>query len=119
MSFAYQFWKRVDIQLSEKKLGLNDLSEKTQISYASIRGWRSKDRVPGAEDLLKIATTLKVSVDYLLAGSDASTSILSPEAKAVEESPELQALVRAVMRDPQLLSALAAVIESSERANIG
>lgn len=43
----------------------------------------------------------------------------SPEAKAVSESPELQALVRAVMRDPQLLSALATVIESSERVNIG
>ena len=37
------------------------------------------------------------------------------EAQAVEKSPELQALVRAIMRDPNLLRVISAVVTSSEK----
>ena len=113
---SYQFWNRVD--LLRGNLQLNDLANKAGIKYQRIKEQRSSGRIPSVEDVYKISTVLNTSIEYLLTGEN-GLSLSSPEAKAVSESPELQALVRAVMRDPQLLSALATVIESSERANIG
>ena len=97
---------------------LKELCKKLDIAYQRIADQRTDCRFPKLEDAYALAKAVGVSLDYLLAGSDSSFAI-SKEAQAVEESPELQALVRAVMRDPQLLSALATVIESSERVNIG
>ena len=64
-----------------------------------------------------MAEALDTSMEALLTGEDAP-SYKSKEAQAVEKSPELQALVRAVMRDPNLLRVISAVVTSSEK-NIG
>ena len=119
MSFAYQFWKRVDARLEEMKIGLNDLAVKTNINYGSMRGWRSKDRTPGAEEIAAIARCLDVSTDSLLLGEQAKGAI-SEEARLVDEDQDLRALVRAISRDRTLLRLLSGVIQSTERAsNIG
>lgn len=118
MSFAYQFWKRVDARLAEMQIGLNDLSEKTNINYGSMRGWRSKDRTPGAEEIVAIARCLDVSTDSLLFGESAKGAV-SEEARLVDEDPDLRALVRAISRDRSLLRLLSGVIQSTEKsANI-
>lgn len=118
MSFAYQFWKRVDARLAEMKIGLNDLSVKTNINYGSMRGWRSKDRTPGAEEIVAIAHCLEVSTDSLLTG-DVAQGAVSEEARLVDGDPDLRALVRAVSRDRTLLRLLSGIIQSTEKsANI-
>ena len=115
MSYAYQFWKRVDARLAEMQIGLNDLSAKTNINYGSMRGWRSKDRTPGAEEIVAIARCLEVSTDSLLMGESARGAI-SEEARLVDEDPDLRALVRVISRDRSLLRVISAVVTSSEKA---
>ena len=118
-TLAREFWQRID----DLRRGdsLKDIASKAGLNYDTLRNKRSGkiSVLPNLTDAYSLAQTLGVSMEFLLTGKDSTSSIQNHEAKAVEESPELQALVRAVMRDPQLLSALATVIESSERANIG
>ena len=110
---AIDIWNRVD----ELRPGhLTELCKKAQIPYARIKRNRTDCRIPSAEDLYAIASVLGTSVEYLLTGSiEKQPLYISPEAQAVEDSPELQALVRAVMRDPQLLQVISAVVTSSEK----
>ncbi len=116
MSFAYQFWKRIDALRGNTSL--KDLSEKVGIKYQRIKEQRSSGRIPNADDLFRLSQTLGTSVEYLLTGKNQQVYIC-PEAKAVNEDPELQALVRAIMKDRRLLSALASVITSMENTSEG
>ena len=54
------------------------------------------------------------TMEYIYAGEPVMN--LNKEAQAVNDSSELQALVRAVMRDPALLRVISAVVESSEKS---
>lgn len=116
---ARDFWNSIDSRLEACGENLTTLSEQTGIKYKTLSMQRNRHSLPGIEQLISMAEFFHISLEELVRGEKKTTYSLSKEAKAVEESPELQALVRAVMRDPQLLSALAAVIESSERVNIG
>ena len=87
------------------------------IPLNTYNGWRKRKILPRGDECLAIAHELGVSVEYLLTGEDAP-SYQCKEAQAVEKSPELQALVRAIMRDPNLLRVISAVVTSSEK-NIG
>lgn len=111
MISAYSFWQRVDQLRGDKTL--KEIAEKFGLNYATIKDMRTKDRYPKLDVLIGLADCLGVSLDYLVTGDEQALS--SPEARYVEESPEARVLVRAVMRDPTLLSALAAVILSSEQ----
>ncbi len=93
MSFAYQFWKRVDARLEEMKIGLNDLAAKSNINYGSMRGWRSKDRTPGAEEIVAIARCLEVSTDCLLLG----------EEHKEEYNPKIRTIVRYLTTHPEVI----------------
>lgn len=108
------FWPRVDALLLSKHMTQKELAERGGISYDVMRQQRYREQEPKADVIIKIATVLDTTTDYLLIGGDVQHS-LSPEARYVEEHPEARALVRAVMRDPALLSALSAVIVSSEK----
>ena len=56
-------------------------------------------------------------MEYLLTGEG---EVLCAEAQAVQDDPELRALVRAISRDRRLLAAISAVVESYEsKADIG
>lgn len=101
--------------MEEMKVDLKTLSLETNIKYWSLLGWRSKDRTPGAEDIVTISRFLNVSTDSLLLGSEAK-SVTSKEAIQVDDDPELQALVRAIMRDRELLRIISAVVKSSEKS---
>lgn len=111
MISAYSFWQRVDQLRGDRTL--KEIAEKFGLNYATIKDMRTKDRYPKLDVLVSLADSLGVSLDYLITGNERQLS--SPEARYVEEHPEARALVRAVMRDPALLSALSAVIVSSEK----
>ena len=91
------------------------LAEQSGIPYGTIHTQKARQSLPKADMLLSLAEALEVSADYLLTGRESQASICK-EAQAVNDSSELQALVRAVMRDPALLRVISAVVESSEKS---
>lgn len=93
---------------------MKELAERANIPYNRIANQRSLLRVPTAEDLMNIAIALDTTVDYLLFGMDETMSFCL-EARAVQEDSNLQALVRAVMRDPRLIQIMGTLIESTEQ----
>ena len=106
--FAFQYWNRVDDLLGG--MSLKELSEKIGMSYATLKDMRTRNRYPKQEISLKIANVLHTSIDYLIYG-DTAVESSCPEAEAVKGSPELQALVRAMTKDPKLLQVVAALVE--------
>ncbi len=113
---AFGFWKRVDELRGDKRL--KDLSAVIGIKEQSLRMMRSRCSIPRALAVKALAEYLGTTQSYLLEGDNgnetpAVTQDL-PEVEYVRNSPEAQALIRAVMRNPRLLEALAVVIESEE-----
>ena len=89
------------------------LNSAGEISLNTYNGWKKRRILPRVDECYAIAKALGTTVEYLLTGENGLSD--SPEAKAVNESEELKALVRAVMRDPQLLQVISAVVKSSEK----
>ena len=108
---GFLFWKNVDSVLKSEKL--ISVASKAGINYRTLKNQRSSVRLPNLEDAFRLSNALGVSLEYLLTGQDPYQ--LSAEAKAVNEDPELQAVVRAMARDRRLLHVISAVVESSER----
>lgn len=115
---ARQFWVRVDNLRSN--ISLKEIASTANINYNSLRNKRSGKIaiLPNLQDSYAIARALNTSIEFLLTGENFQ-EVFCAEARAVNEDPELQALVRAVMKDRRLLSALASVITSMEHASAG
>ncbi len=110
----YYFWNQIDKANSNQTL--KSLCERAGLNYSNIKNQRSLNRLPKLEDAHALSRELGVTLEYLLTGVE--TQNLSPEAREVESSPELRALVRAVLRDKSLIQIISAIVESSE-AHIG
>ena len=114
---AYNFWCRVD-ELRGKTT-LSELSSIMGVKEQSLRTMRSRCNIPKAVATQKLADYLHTTVDYLMTGIHIRpVDNLCPEARYVQESPEARLLVSQVMKDPALLSALAAVIESTRKEKV-
>lgn len=111
MTTPFIFWKRIDSLLGNKTLVR--LAEETNLNYGTMKKRRSLDRFPSVEDSYILAKTLGTTVEYLMTGE--KDQLICPEAKAVQEDGNLQALVRAVMRDPRLIQIMGTLIESTEQ----
>ena len=114
MDEAFYFWRRVDDLRGDITLG--ELASVMGLKEQSLRAMRSKLRCPKADALSKLADRLNTSVEYLVNGAESKDHDL-PEVEFVRNSPEARSLIRAIMKDPPLLSALSLVIEST-RATI-
>lgn len=119
--------KRMKQALSLRGMRQVDLIERTGISKVAISSYISGKYEPRNETLQILAKALNVS-DVWLAGFDVPIDCNSsedefnfcPEARAVNQDKDLQALVRAVQRDRQLLQVISAIVESYEHTkNIG
>lgn len=64
------FWNNVKEELEYKDLSQKELAAKTQISYNTMQSWITKDRLPDAEDAVKIAAALDVTVEKLVTGEE-------------------------------------------------
>lgn len=115
---AYAFWKRVD---GLRQGTLRELAEVIQMKEQSLRVMRSRCSIPNALAVKALAEHLGTTTSYLLTGvveerkkpiEEGRKDI--PEVEYVRSNPEAQTLIRAVMRNPRLLEALAVVIESEE-----
>lgn len=109
---AYGFWKRVD-ELRGKTT-LAELARVIDVKEQSVRLMRSECRIPKTLAVNALAEYLGTSSSYLIEGVKSEKKDI-PEVEFVRGSPEAQALIRAVMRNPRLMAALAVVIESEEQ----
>ena len=64
------FLERLKDELSYQCLTQKELSEKTDISVNTIRGWFSKDLVPDVFNAVKVAKALNTTVEYLVTGEN-------------------------------------------------
>lgn len=110
MTTPFYFWNRIDDLLGKRTV--KSLAEESGLNYRTIKNQRTLDRFPGIEECYKLATALNTTVEYLLTGDKQLAGC--PEAEAVKLDPNLQALVRAVQRDPRLLEIIGSVVASSE-----
>lgn len=65
-----QFWQNVKEELDYNLITQKDLAEAIGISYNTLQSWITKDRLPDAEQALKIAKELKTNVEYLVTGKN-------------------------------------------------
>ena len=65
------FWKNVKDELDYNLKTQKELASAIGISYNTLQSWITKDRLPDAEQALKIAKQLDTSVEYLVTGKTA------------------------------------------------
>ncbi|MCQ2613874.1 MAG: helix-turn-helix domain-containing protein [Treponemataceae bacterium] len=76
MSFAENFRD----ELSYQQISLKEFSAKTGISENTLKKYRPGcETLPSIDIAQKIASALKVSLDYLATGKSAESEILSPK----------------------------------------
>ncbi len=92
---------------------MRDICSTFGINYKTLLDMRTKERFPKIDTSIKLAESFKTTLDYLYTGKE--NKLYSDEARYVDSTPEAKTLVRALMRDPALLSALSVVIESTEK----
>lgn len=81
-----QLAQNLDKLMNDNNISAYKISKETGISDRLIGYWRNGDKLPGAENLLALATYFGISVDYLLTGRENSSS-------AVELSADEQELI--------------------------
>ena len=63
-----QFWINVKNELEYNLITQKELASAIGISYNTLQSWITKDRLPDAEQALKIAKQLNTSIEYLITG---------------------------------------------------
>lgn len=64
------FWTNVKNELDYKGMTQKELASCIQESYNTLQAWINRDRLPNAEQAVKIAKTLDTTVEYLISGKD-------------------------------------------------
>jgi len=62
------FWLRVKNRLDFFDLSQRDLAQNIDESYNTLQSWINRDRLPNAEQAVKIANALDTSVEFLVTG---------------------------------------------------
>lgn len=65
-----QFWQNVKEELEYNLITQKDLAATIGISYNTLQSWITKDRLPDAEQALKIAKELNTNVEYRVTGKN-------------------------------------------------
>ena len=65
-----QFWTNVKEELEYNLITQKELASAIGISYNTLQSWITKDRLPAAEQALKIAKQLNTSIEYLVTGKN-------------------------------------------------
>ena len=74
-----EFWRNVKDELSYNLITQKELASAVGISYNTLQSWITKDRLPDAEQALKIAQTLNTSIEYLVTGKTAAQKDIKPQ----------------------------------------
>lgn len=62
------FWLRVREKLDYQGLTQRELAERIGESYNTLQSWINRNRLPNAEQAVKVADTLGTSVEFLVTG---------------------------------------------------
>jgi len=65
---AREFWLRVDKLMASRKVMLKEISKDAGVPYQSFTGWRTRHKYPDVQVLVKIASILHTSSEYLVGG---------------------------------------------------
>ena len=79
------FWKMVKKEVERQRTSFEWLYRKTQIPKGTFSSWKNRNIIPRADEALRIAQALKVSVEYLLTGADGNKE---PSNSAIQEITE-------------------------------
>jgi len=82
------FWKMVKKEVERQQTSFEWLYRKTRIPKGTFSSWKNRSIIPRADEAFRIAGALKVSVEYLLTGTD---RIKEPSNPAVHEITETTA----------------------------
>ena len=74
-----QFWNNVKEELDFNDKSQKELAASIDISYNTLQSWITKDRLPDAENAVKIARALNVSVEKLVTGKEDISKDLNDE----------------------------------------
>lgn len=81
------FWLRVKDKLDYQDITQRDLAEKINESYNTLQSWINRNRLPNAEQAVKIADVLNTSVEFLVTGKASNKkSDHSKTVKLLEEA---------------------------------
>lgn len=83
------FWDRVDSALKISELTVSELWKLAEINPNTAKGWRTTNRYPDAESLLKIAQVLKVSVEWLMTGEELPFNDDENDGKEIQSPSEI------------------------------
>ena len=78
-----QFWQNVKEELDYNLITQKELASAIGISYNTLQSWITKDRLPDAEQALKIAKALKTSIEYLVTGKNESQNGIKQNLQAM------------------------------------
>ncbi len=63
-----EFSKNLKKLRNEKGMSQKALADQLHVERSTVSGWETKDRVPDAEILIRLAAVLNTSIDDLLKG---------------------------------------------------
>lgn len=63
------FFERVKVLLKTKNITIKDFIESLDMNYEKYNGLRRYKNLPRADEALKIANALNVSIEYLITGN--------------------------------------------------
>lgn len=83
------FWLRVKAKLDYQGLTQRELSARIGESYNTLQSWINRNRLPNAEQAVRVADVLNTSVEFLVTGRRSQNkSDHSPTVKLLEEAIE-------------------------------
>ncbi len=65
-----KFWTNVRTELEYQDISQKELATAINESYNTLQSWMKNDRLPDAEQSVKIAQVLGTSVEFLVTGED-------------------------------------------------
>jgi transcriptional regulator with XRE-family HTH domain len=80
------FWKMVKKEVDRQQTSFEWLYRKTQIPKGTFSSWKNRNIIPRADEALLIAEALKVSVDYLLTGTEPHKKPSNPIVQEISET---------------------------------
>ena len=70
-----KFWKNLKDELEYNMMTQKQLADSIKVSYNTFQSWITKDRLPNAEQAVKIAMALNTSVEYLVTGKHTQNTL--------------------------------------------
>ena len=80
------FWKMVKREVDRQHTSFEWLYRKTNIAKGTFSSWKNRNTIPRADEAFRIAEALKVSVEYLLTGTDEPIKLSNSAIREITET---------------------------------